>query len=250
MHTLSTPNPTSIHDADTLVADWSARDFRLVPVDLYRDIHKGLRAELFAMTESAGNADASCERDRAAVTDHVVSMAALLESHAHHEDLAIDPVLETHLPPLAELIAADHVAFESRFASIADLAGEFAQASPDRGARRLGQLLYLDLAGFVGDYLRHLDVEERVVMPAIEEAIGFDGVLDVHGAIVGSIPPDEMARSLAFMLPAMNADDRFEMLAGMRMGAPAEVFAGVVDLAQSVLRADQHRNLVARLGVH
>ena len=36
-----------------------------------------------------------------------------------------------------------------------------------------------------------------------------------------------MAKSLALMLPAMNIDDRTELLGGMQQGAPAEVFAGV-----------------------
>ena len=44
-----------------------------------------------------------------------------------------------------------------------------------------------------------------------------------------------MAATLAFMLPAMNADDRAELLRGMRASAPAEAFAGVLSLARSVL---------------
>ena len=52
-----------------------------------------------------------------------------------------------------------------------------------------------------------------------------------------------MAASLAFMLPAMNVDDRAELLGGMRADAPAEVFSGVVSLARSVLEpAGVHRH--------
>ncbi len=40
-----------------------------------------------------------------------------------------------------------------------------------------------------------------------------------------------MAASLAIMLPAMNNDDRTELLGGMQAGAPPEVFAGVWSLA-------------------
>ena len=93
--------------------------------------------------------------------------------------------------------------------------------------RRLMHLLYLELSGFTSAYLAHQLVEERVVMPAIEQAIGPEGALGVHIAIVSSIPPEEMARSLAFMLPAMNLDDRTEMLTGMKMSAPTEAFDAV-----------------------
>ena len=65
--------------------------------------------------------------------------------------------------------------------------------------------------------------------------------------IVGSIPPDEMARSLAFMLPAMNADDRADLLGGMRAGAPQEAFDAVVGLARSVLQPADFDGLATRL---
>lgn len=58
-----------------------------------------------------------------------------------------------------------------------------------------------------------------------------------------------MMQSLAVMLPAMNADDRTEMLGGMRANAPAEVFGGVWGLAQSVLTDADTRQLAGRLGL-
>ncbi|HMQ27259.1 MAG TPA: hypothetical protein PKA98_14805, partial [Acidimicrobiales bacterium] len=116
-------------------------------------------------------------------------------------------------------------------------------------ARRWLHALYLDLALFTGDYLRHQETEERVVMPALEAAIGFEAVLGLHTAIVSSIPPDEMASSLAVMLPAMDVDDRTELLGGMRASAPAEAFEGVWALAGTVLTPADHAALGARLGV-
>ncbi|QYG92698.1 hypothetical protein HC251_09810 [Iamia sp. SCSIO 61187] len=92
-------------------------------------------------------------------------------------------------------------------------------------------------------------MEERELMPALFDAIGFEATIAIHQAIVGSIQPDEMARSLAVMLPAMNLDDRAEMLGGMRAGAPAEVFQGVWSLAGSVLRPADRDALAARLAL-
>lgn len=240
---------TAIDDElEATVVDWTTREFRLVAVDLYRDIHKGIRAELFAITTAAGNADPASRHDRVALAAHVGDVAALLSSHAHHEDTAIDPALGAHLPVLAERITADHELLEASFDRVVDLASSAVDAR-DHDRRRLTQLLHLDLSAFTSEYLAHLVLEERVVMPALEAAIGVDEVLAIHGAIVGSIPPDEMARSLAFMLPAMNADDRAELLGGMRLGAPADVFEGVLGLARSVLGDADHDALLRRLGV-
>jgi hypothetical protein len=221
-------------------------DFDLVTFDLYRDIHKGIRSELFALTTTAGNVDPADGCGRAALAAHVASVKDVLELHAEHEDAQIDPLLNEHAPSLAERITSDHEVLEARFSWINDLADDFASAGAV-DQRRLGHLLYLELSTFTSSYLEHQAVEERVVMPALERAVGLEAVIGVHQAIVGSIPPQQMAQSLAFMLPAMNVDDRTEMLGGMRMAAPPEAFAAVVDLTSSVLPPADFAALVARL---
>ncbi len=222
--------------------------YRIPAVDLYRDIHKGIRAELFSVTSTAGSVDPSDRCDRAALADHVLSVAAVLESHAHHEDAVIDPVLERHLPDLASEINDDHDRLEHMFSSITDLAVDTVDS--DTGdQRRLLQLLHLDLARFTSSYLAHIDLEERTVMQRLSSLIGVEEIAAMHGAIVGSIPPAEMARSLAFMLPAMNIDDRVGLLGGVRAAAPAEAFEAVVGLAGSVLRPADFASLTERMEV-
>lgn len=225
----------------------AADGYELVAVDLYRDIHKGIRAELLSLVESAGQLDPHDHTGRIALADHVLATHTLLEMHAHHEDGVIQPVLETELPILAERIERDHLALDERLGRIADLATSI--DSSTAGARARTHLLYLDLARFTSEYFVHIDIEERVLMPALERAVGPAAVGAMHGAIVGSIAPDELARSLAFMLPAMNVDDRCEMLGGIQAGAPAEVFAGIATLAKSVLRSDDYRAVAQRLGL-
>ena len=86
-------------------------------------------------------------------------------------------------------------------------------------------------------------------MPALAAALGPMGVLELHVGIISSIPPQEMAEALALMLPAMNVDDRTELLGGMRADAPAEAFAGVWGLAGSLLTPADMAALGVRLGI-
>ncbi len=242
---MTTITPTTPVAPEVTIVD---PDFRIPAVDLYRDIHKGIRAELFAVTSTAGSIDPSDRCDRAALADHIASVAEVLESHAHHEDSIIDPVLERHLPELANEITTDHGRLEAMFASIIELAGATIDAAGD-DQRRLLQLLHLDLARFTSSYLEHIDLEERAVMQRLPQVVGFEQIAAMHGAIVGSIPPDEMARSLAFMLPAMNIDDRTELFNGMRLAAPPEAFDATIGLARSVLRPIDFAVLANRLGM-
>jgi hypothetical protein len=217
-----------------------------ITLDLYKDIHKGIRAELFSVTAEAGGIDPSEGIARAALATHVSDVVELLVGHAHHEDAAIQPVLETCLPDLAERIELDHLTLEAHMDDLVAMASD--AASPravDPGAQV--HRLYLALASFTSDYLRHQDVEERVVMPGLEAAVGIEDVVRIHQAILADIPPQEMAKGLAVMIPAMNIDDRAALLGGMQAGAPAEAFAGVWSLVGSVLDVAELRPLARRL---
>jgi hypothetical protein len=221
--------------------------YRPVAFDLYRDIHKGIRAELFALTADAGRLDPADECGLTALAAQVRAIVDFLVQHAEHEDGAIQPVLEARLPELAASVAVDHAVLEARMATLVRLADTACAAVATR--RAVAHQLYVELAAFTGAYLLHQDVEERVIGPALEDAIGVDAVLEIHGRILAAIPPQQMGEAVAIMLPAMNVDDRTEMLGGMRAEAPAEAFAAMWNLAGSVLAVGDRRAVAARLGL-
>ena len=230
----------------TIIETSTLQALRPVAFDLYRDIHKGIRSELFAVVADAGRLDPADRCGVADLSEHVRRTLQLLVDHAEHEDGAIQPALELHAPALAERVASDHHELEARMDWLGVLAGEVCGAGAGRGPLHE---LYVELAAFTGAYLLHQDVEERLVSQALESAIGVDGVVGLHMAIVGGMPPQQLISGLAVMLPVMNVDDRTDLLGGMRATAPAEAFDGVWSLAKSVLPSDDVRDVAARLGL-
>ena len=107
-------------------------DLRVAPVtfDLYREIHKGIRAELFGVTGQAGSLDPADEAGRVALFGRVRALADLLESHAHHEDTIMQPAVEEYVPAVAEQVIADHEVLDRRMYGLVAL-GE-AVATPER----------------------------------------------------------------------------------------------------------------------
>jgi hypothetical protein len=152
-------------------------------------------------------------------------------------------------PALAATVAAEHVAIEERMACLEVLA-ERATVAGAGEARAHVHRLYLELAAFVAEYLRHQDLEERRVIAALDAAYPAEHLVALHDAIVSSIPPDEMAEWLTTMLPAMNVDDRVELLSGLQAAAPPEVFAGVTALAAGVLAPTDFAAVAGRLGIN
>jgi len=220
--------------------------FRPVVFDLYSSIHKGIRSEMFALVTSAGRLDPNDEFGIVAFADHVGSMAHLLKHHASTEDRHIGPVLAEVAPWLADRIEADHEAFEHRFPSLAVLAEDIRSAASHATALHE---VYIELAAFTSSYLTHQDLEEREVNPALEDAVGPDGMAAIHHEIIANMNPRELISTLAVMLPAMNVDERSGLLGGMHATAPAEAFDAVWSLAGSVLTAADHQAGAVRIGL-
>ena len=219
-----------------------------ITVDLYRDIHKGIRNELFAVTFSAGQVDPGNRDAVATVAGRWRNLVGLLVAHAEHEDAFVQPLIEIHAPSLAEVVATAHPELEAQMAALEVLADRATDAGVCE--QRLSvHRMYLGFASFTAAYLQHQELEETQVMPTLASVIGFEELLGIHHAIVGSLTPDEVAQSGALMLPAMNVEDRVELVGGAKAGAPPEVFAGMMALTQSVLSAADFAQLETRLGM-
>lgn len=225
-----------------------ASELELVSFDLYANVHKGIRRELFRITTSAGSLDPGDRCSREQLLEGVHRLFGFLVVHAEHEDEFVQPLLEVHAPYYAEVIASDHVRLEDQMAAIEARVAR-AAAAPRAEQRGRVHHVYRELAAFTSAYLEHQDFEECKVMPALDAVMRTDELAAIDAAIVASIPPEQMADSLGLMLPAMNIEDRVELLAGAQAGMPPEVFAGVWALAGSILDAADHEALGARLGI-
>jgi hypothetical protein len=236
---MSTATATATgHEADDVTIS------ELVAFDLYRDIHKAIRNELFAVTTEAGSLDPADHTSRRRHARRVHALADLLTSHALHEDANLGPEV-ARLDPTAQLdTEVEHANLEARMHRIAELADLALGSDADRAA---SHALYLELAAFTGAYLQHQDHEERVLMRLLADHLDMDALLALHQQILASVAPDVMRRCLELMLPAINIVDRTEMLAGMRATAPAEVFAGTWALAGEVLPTSEYLATAARL---
>jgi hypothetical protein len=219
-----------------------------VTFDFYRDTHKGIRAEMFAVTQAAGTVDPGNSEAIAAVATRWRNLSGMLVTHADHEEVYVQPVIEAHAPQLAGEIIPAHRELEARAAALEVLADHAVNSCPT-DSRVVTHRLYLGLAGFTSAYMVHQEFEELQVMPALSAKVGVDELIAIDMAIVAALTPDEVVYSGTLMLPAMNIEDRVELVGGMKEGMPAEMFAGVWALIESVLTPDDFGQLATRLGI-
>jgi hypothetical protein len=184
----------------------------------------------------------------AAVSDRWRTLVHILVTHAEHEDVWMQPAIEEHAPAEAAVIAEVHPKLEAELAALEILADRAASSCPtDR--RLLVHRVYLGFASFTAAYVQHQEFEELRVMPVLSQNIPAEQLRALDHALVASIPPDDMALSRAIMLPAMNVEDRVELLGGIRVDAPPEAFAGILGLVRTVLDPADYAAVTRRLGV-
>ena len=200
------------------------------PINLYREVHKGLRRALGEFVDVTGSLDATSDDAIATMRTLFADLDMMLTTHHSHEEIG----------RLGELIA-DHVdadtarsiqdAHDWSDAALADLRNRVARVRSDRDAAAL----YDAVVEFVAGYLAHMNDEEQVVMPALDAGAGDDELGPIVMQIRMSVPPPDMCTFLRYMLPAMNPDERASMLGGMKMGAPPEIFAMFWAVAERAL---------------
>src|SRR5262245_50509156 len=87
-------------------------------VDMYKNVHKGIRAELFGTTLQAGNTDPSARPAAVALAERFDALVDMLGAHAAHEDDFVQPSIERFAPEAAAVVATDHPAFEDRLVEL------------------------------------------------------------------------------------------------------------------------------------
>lgn len=217
----------------------------LVEIDLYRDVHKGIRNGLFSLCERAGRVDPNDDEQIGAVASDTRWMFELLDAHAAHEDSVIGPALRGLDASLDEIVRREHCALDAAMQTIAGLQLDIGHKGGDRPteARRW----YLALASFTSAYLAHEATEELRVSPVLYSGLGPDAVRELEGAIIASITPDHFAGYLRLILPAANPAERAAVVGGIQQTAPPEVFAATMNIAIDVLGPADHQRLVTAL---
>lgn len=213
--------------------------------NLYREIHKGIRSLLSDVVYEAGRVDFNNPNEVAALRGSVDAALNMMTSHAEHENAFVEPVIAKAAPEIAAELTGAH---EEQEGVIARLRAALAAIDPNSSNAAVeGHEFVVDLSRFTGELLVHMADEEQTAMPALWAKFDDAYLVDLHGRLVGSIAPEEMAAVMRLMLPAMNTPERVGTLAGIRAHAPAPVFAFIRGIARESLSDHEFAILEARL---
>lgn len=216
--------------------------------NMYAGIHKALRAFMADTLIAVGRADPTDDADVSHAAAQVEELMALCASHVAHENNFVHPALEARCPGVAQPVAQEHEQHLRHIAHLRDAARALvAQEAAEREPAL--QALYLALALFVADNFQHMHVEETVHNSALWASYSDAELIGFHDALLATIPPAEMMLVMRWMLPQLNAPERLDVMQGMRAGAPAPVFEGLLTGTKGQLNQRDWAKLARGLGL-
>lgn len=216
--------------------------------DMYACIHKAMRALMADTLVAVGRMDPLDPQELAAVGERVRELLDFCDSHLEHENTFVHTAIEARAPGASARIAHEHDDHAAHIFSLKQTVAALC-ASESGGAPKLAQDLYLALTLFVAENFQHMHMEETAHNAVLWARYTDAELVDIHNALVASIPPVEMMFCLRWLVPAMNPAERAGMLGDMQAHAPAPAFAAALDVVQPHLSQADWAKLSRTLGL-
>jgi len=197
--------------------------------DLYRHIHKGLRAAMFDAVQRVGSTDPADAAALGATLDQVERLLAFMNAHVRHENEHVHAAIEARTPGGARRTADDHhehveclAALRAQVAGMRGLAGGAAADAMHR--------LYLDLAEFVAENLQHMRIEETQNNAQLWVLYGDAELAAIHDRLLASVEPATMAEAVSWMARGLTLPELVGLVSEARSNVPAPAFEAMLEL--------------------
>ena len=216
--------------------------------DMYTGVHKALRALMADTLLALGRMDPADDLDLAQTTQRVIQLLEFCGSHLRHENEFVHTAIEARAPGASSAIAHDHGHHEEHIVRLCVAASSLRSMPPElRAAAALD--LYRELALFIADNFHHMNVEETAHNAVLWARYTDAELMEIHGALLASIPPDEMMFVARWLVPFMNPAERTAVVGDMRAHAPAAAFEAMIDVVRPHLTDREWVKLADSLGL-
>jgi hypothetical protein len=170
--------------------------------------------------------------------------------HARLEEKFIHTVLSQKVPGGARQLEEDHRVMHQKFDDIVThFDGIRAKPADFEKRRELALEFYRAWCRFMAFYFMHINREEEQIMPTLWKLCAAEELAKTFKMIITNQKPEELAEDLEMMLPAMNLDERIEILGAGRATMSPEAYQGIVKLAQRILEPNDWTTLKTKLGI-
>jgi len=205
----------------------------------FNQIHKGLRAMLYESALQLQQTDFSDASSGEAALLQIEEVLYLFDSHAHNEDHFFNEPLEKTNQDVAKLFEKEHEEDHRLGNVLRDLISQWRAATHAEARWKTGRNLFYAFNEFIAFNLYHMNKEEIELNAALWEVYTDEQIKATEQTLVQQTPPQKMMQYAKWMIRGCNTTELAKWLHEVRMGAPAEVFAVMMKLAEEQLPASR-----------
>lgn len=220
----------------------------MATADLFTGIHKAVRNLIFTTGLKLQNLDSGDADECLSIIEDIHLIFDLFEEHARNEDRLIFPLVSAHEPELVAALEAEHHAHAPLVAELRDAMEQLDHAVTAELRHSALARLRIAYFDFVGEHLRHMNREEREMLPATQRWASDETLAATLGQIIRGMSPEMYAMWMRWMLPALMPTELAGMLRGLAQ-APAPLMAIVAEVAAEVLPTARWKRARAMAGL-
>lgn len=193
------------------------------PIDAVVAIHNAFRNDM-SLIDTAALGSARGEEGLVQTVERFRFFNEVLEWHAHGEELAIFPALESVAPSVAEAYEKDHRALDAAFDALNKAVTTHDAIETARATKAFKY--FLDV---------HLDKEDTHLYRLIRERVAVPDQGQAVGLMASTVPQDRFPELVMWMFPLLADDDRENMTRIWKLVMPPEAFAGAAKLVEAAI---------------
>lgn len=203
-------------------------------VDLYGLVHKAQRFKLFTFAQELSRASLEPEPVRERLRESVRDIVRMLSEHARIEERYIHPLFAELGQPAATL-EREHQELEVELTALSRIVDDGRWSE-----------LYRAVMRFIGEYLLHIDEEERAQSQLLWPSFTDEQLRAVFRRFQSERAPSEAERDLELFLPALSVEEAAALLGRVTDGASAEARKKVFALARAALGEERWNDVERR----
>jgi len=190
------------------------------PLDAITAIHNAFRRDMKGI-DSAALDSARGKPGLTSAIERFRFLNEILVWHAHGEELAIFPVIESIAPSVAAAYERDHRGLDAAFEALSTAVS--VNDSLETARATAAFKFHLDI---------HLIKEDELLYPLMKDQIPASDQSKAVGIMSSTVPQERFPEVVKWMFPLMDHDDRENMTRIWQMVMPAPAFNNAKQLIQ------------------
>ncbi len=212
--------------------------------NLFRPIHKGIRAMIYELGLRLGITDFTDIRESNEVAAHLRRdlsvttsncLLCLLQTHSTHEERDFFSAIRPFDPELVTMLMSEHGEIARQIVSLGKMCDELLPITDPARRIEIGDRLTLAANDLFAFYLAHLNNEEATLVPVMWERFTDEQLRILRATFYNHIPLERFEEWMRWTIPALNPNELSVLLQGMEADPPPNRFRDAMRIAEATL---------------